>query len=245
MSPWLLLGAALALSLERACYVWIARWPEHFRAVCARPAVARLGEPVAIVRRLFYAFKALQGGVFVTWLCVHGDGVLVPALAGPGPAGRALVAPALGAALIAVGQLLALSVFYRLGAVGTFYGDRLGHPVPWCRAFPFSLLAHPQYVGAVLSIWGVFLVARFPHADWLALPALETVYYVVATHFEAPPPRVMSTPSTRAALPATAAPGRSRARLAALGEHAAGTRRGRSPSGPRRSSDSRRSARAS
>jgi methylene-fatty-acyl-phospholipid synthase len=199
VSPWLLLGAALALSLERACYVWIARGPEYFRAVCARPAVAWLGEPVAIVRRLFYAFKTLQVGVFATWLYVHGDGALVPALAGPGPAGLALVALALGVALIAVGQLLAVSVFYRLGAVGTFYGDRLGHAVPWCRAFPFSLLAHPQYVGAVLTIWGVFLMARFPHADWLALPALETVYYVVATHLEASPPRATVTSSARSA----------------------------------------------
>ncbi len=83
------------------------------------------------------------------------------------------------------GQILNLSVFYRLGVVGVFFGDRLGHEVPWCRAFPFSWISHPQYVGALLTIWGFFLVMRFPHADWFFLPAVETVYYSVGAYFEA------------------------------------------------------------
>ena len=47
------------------------------------------------------------------------------------------------------------------------------------------MVAHPQYVGAVLTIWGFFLVMRFPHADWFLLPAVETVYYSVGAYFEA------------------------------------------------------------
>ena len=43
---------------------------------------------------------------------------------------------------------------------------------------------HPQYTGALLSIWGFFLVMRFPHDDWYILPALETVYYVLGAYFE-------------------------------------------------------------
>ena len=38
-----------------------------------------------------------------------------------------------------------------------------------------------SYIGTVLSIWGFFAAVRFPHADWVVLPALETVYYVVGT----------------------------------------------------------------
>src|SRR5262245_34427204 len=71
----------------------------------------------------------------------------------------------LGLALIAGGQTLNLSVFYRLGKVGVFYGDRFGHQVPWCQGVPFSLFKHPQYAGT-LPIWGFFLVVRFPHDDW-------------------------------------------------------------------------------
>ena len=68
--------------------------------------------------------------------------------------------------------------------VGAFYGERFGYEVPWCRKFPFSWFKHPQYTGALLSIWGFFLVMRFPHDDWYMLPALETVYYVLGAYFE-------------------------------------------------------------
>jgi methylene-fatty-acyl-phospholipid synthase len=173
----LLLVAAAALSAERACYVWIARAPAAFRRWCARPAIARIGEPVAVVRTLFCAFKAVQFSVFVGWCYLYGDG-------SPGPADHNVLAWGIGSALILIGQVLNVAVFFRLGAVGVFYGDRLGYEVPWCRDFPFSVLAHPQYVGAVLSIWGFFVAMRFPADDWILLPALETVYYTVGTWLE-------------------------------------------------------------
>ncbi len=175
MSPWGLLLAGVLLILERACYVWIARAPDAFRRACAHPG-AWFGEPVAIVRTLFYAFKALQLSVFVGWCYVHGGGELAPT---DDP--RAL---AIGTALMVAGQILNLSVFYRLGRVGVFYGDRLGYEVPWCWEFPFSWLSHPQYVGTVLTIWGFFAATRFPHDDWSVLPALETIYYVSSTWLE-------------------------------------------------------------
>ena len=90
----------------------------------------------------------------------------------------------LGGALLVVGQILNVSVFYRLGKVGVFYGNKLGYEIPWCRAFPFSVLKHPQYVGTLLSIWGFFLIMRFPHDDWYLLPTVETMYYVLGAYFE-------------------------------------------------------------
>jgi methylene-fatty-acyl-phospholipid synthase len=168
--------AATLLSLERISYVWVWRAPRLFQEVCAGPAVP-IKEPTEALRALFYGFKALQAGVFVWWCYVHGGGVLWPPVA---PA-WAVVS---GAASIAVGQALNVGVFYRLGPTGVFYGNRFGHDIPWCGAFPFSVVAHPQYVGAVLTIWGVFLILRFPHGDWLVLPALETLYYALGARFE-------------------------------------------------------------
>src|SRR5262250_1974591 len=176
MSIWLLLVAALVLGVERASYVWIARAPASFQRLCARPWVARVGEPVAVVRALFVSFKVLQGAVFLGWCLAFADGWPVPASG---------VVLTLGGVLMAAGQILSTLVFYRLGPVGIFFGDRLGYDVPWCRAFPFSLLAHPQYVGAVMTIWGFFLITRFPHDDWIMLPALETAYYVLGASLEA------------------------------------------------------------
>ena len=177
MSLWALLGVAALLSLERLSYVWIWRHPEAFRALCDHPAVACMGTPVDVVQKLFYGFKVIQGAVFVGWAYVYGHGSLWPLNGGAWSLG-------LGGALLIVGQILNVSVFYRLGKVGVFYGNRFGYDMPWCRAFPFSLFKHPQYVGTVLSIWGFFLVMRFPHDDWSLLPAVETVYYVLGAYFE-------------------------------------------------------------
>jgi methylene-fatty-acyl-phospholipid synthase len=209
MSAWAVVLAGVLLIPERACYVWIARAPEAFRRACATPVVARLGEPVAIVRKLFYGFKALQLAVFASWCYEYGG----PALAVTDNA-RAI---SLGAALVVAGQILNLSAFYRLGLVGIFYGDRLGYTLPWCRAFPFSWLSHPQYVGAVFTIWGVFLAARFPHEDWPVLPALETVYYVASTWLENGGRRPQRAgPPVAACAGVAVGPGRPRSRVRGL-----------------------------
>jgi len=177
MSFGLLAVAAMLLFLERASYVWIARAPRAFRRWCGHPPVARLGEPVAIVRALFVGFKVVQLSVFAGWCLALGEGRLLPSEQDP-------AAVAVGVVAIVVGQALNVLVFYRLGRVAVFFGDRLGHEVPWCQEFPFSVLRHPQYIGAVLTIWGFFLVARFPHDDWYLLPVLETVYYVIGAALE-------------------------------------------------------------
>src|SRR5262245_15502739 len=169
------LVAAAALSLERLCYIWIWRRPDRFRTFC-RESLGADGDPIEALQLLFYVFKGLQVAVFAGWCYVYGNGSLWPPADGPGFV--------LGACLAATGQMLNLSVFRRLGHVGVFYGSRFGHEVPWCEEFPFSIMKHPQYVGAVLSIWGVFLIMRFPHDDWFAIPLLETAYYVLGAHLE-------------------------------------------------------------
>jgi hypothetical protein len=40
---------------------------------------------------------------------------------------------------------------------------------------------------AVAAIRGVFLLLRFPHADWLLIPVVETAYYAVGATLEGRP----------------------------------------------------------
>jgi methylene-fatty-acyl-phospholipid synthase len=115
--------------------------------------------------------------VFISWCLVFGRGSLWPIEADAGVV-------ALAVAAMLAGQALNVGVFVRLGQVGVFYGNKFGYRVPWCCGFPFSLCADPQYVGTVLSIWGFFLVMRFPHGDWFILPTLETVYYALGARLE-------------------------------------------------------------
>jgi methylene-fatty-acyl-phospholipid synthase len=139
--------------------------------------VAAFGEPVAVLQKLFYCFKVIQLAVFFGWCYVYGQG-------SPAPHSGGMFSLVVGGALIVVGQILNFSVFRRLGKIGVFYGNKFGYEIPWCREFPFSLLKHPQYVGTLLSIWGLFLALRFPHDDWYLLPTLETVYYALGAYFE-------------------------------------------------------------
>jgi methylene-fatty-acyl-phospholipid synthase len=167
-------AAAALLALERATYAWAWRRPRSF---CAAFDRLELRDPVLVLERLFYGFKAIQVAVLAGW-CWH-----LAARTG-WPRERATSVYVLGVLAIVAGQVLNLSVFLRLGRVGVFYGNRFGHRVEWRDGFPFSLLAHPQYVGAALTIWGVFLLVRFPFADWFALPLLSSVYYAIGAHLE-------------------------------------------------------------
>ncbi len=134
----------------------------------AGPSVTRANNSATdTLAVLFVGFKLLQLGVFVGWCLIQSGGSLKPYSSEP------LVLLA-GALLIAAGQTLNLSVFRALGKVGVFYGNRLGHHVPWRRTFPFTWFDHPQYVGTVLTIWGFFVAMRFPADDWLFVPVLET-----------------------------------------------------------------------
>ena len=179
MSVAMLAIAAVLLALERVCYIVIARAPDLVVALCARLGWTREDAPIAVVEALFYAFKALQLSVFVAWCYVHGGEF-------PWPRYHDLFVTGLAAALALAGQVLVFATFYRLGRIGVFFGDQLGYVVRRCREFPFSVLSHPQYVGTVLTIWGGFLLVRFPHDDWYVLPVLETIYYLAGMWLEVP-----------------------------------------------------------
>lgn len=176
MSLWFFGIAALSLSIERLVYIAVWRRPSRFAVICLRAPVGRLTDPVNALQMCFALFKVLQVGVFLNWCWLYGAGLW--------PASRDIVVLGGGIILLGIGQILNLSVFQRLGKVGVFYGNRFGRHVPRCVAFPFSLLKHPQYVGALLSIWGFFLLMRFPRPDWFLLPLLQTFYYMAGAYFE-------------------------------------------------------------
>jgi len=173
--PFVLI-AALLLALERACYVAVWRQPSRFQNAIV-DWFGPHAEPVGALANLFVGFKTIQATVFLGWCIYFGDGRLLPVDA-------PLPVLAAGTMLIVGGQLLNAAVFVKLGVTGVFYGNRFGHVVHWRYGFPFSWLRHPQYVGTVATIWGVFLALRFSHPDWIVLPLLETAYYVAGAFLE-------------------------------------------------------------
>ncbi len=177
MIIWISIISEILLSLERICYAWVWHHPDSFRCLCSNPIIAVLGEPVDVLKNLFVFFKFIQLSVFIGWCIVFGEGVISLPDVHPWTF-------AVGLAFVVAGQTLNVSVFYRLGKVGVFYGNKFGYNITWCNKFPFSLIRHPQYVGTLASIWEFFLVMRFPHSDWIILPLIETVLYSLGAYVE-------------------------------------------------------------
>lgn len=177
VNPWMLAVAAVALAIERITYAAIWHRPDLFARACRALAPAR--DPVDVLAALFGIFKVVQVLVFIAWCVAHEGSEVAPV--------RNLGTIGAGGLLVLTGQTLNLSVFTRLGKTGVFYGNRLGRQVKWQTGFPFSWVRHPQYVGTVLSIWGFFVIARYPAPDWIAVPLLETLYYAIGAMVEQSP----------------------------------------------------------
>ena len=169
--------AAAALAIERLVYIWISRRPDTLERLLSRWSLLSSAGAINVLAGLFGVFKVVQLAVFFTWCGLYSR--LQPSHSWPDY--DAIVA---GALLIVGGQLLNLRVFHLLGRTGVFYGTRFGAQLPWRTDFPFSVMSHPQYVGACMSVWGFFLVMRFPYDDWYVLPILETAYYAAGSVLE-------------------------------------------------------------
>ena len=83
-------------------------------------------------------------------------------------------------------QVLNVAVYRCLGQNGTYYGIKFGKKMAWQRGFPFNLgIRHPQYVGAVMSIWGcVVLVWQQRPGGLLTLALYWTLLYAATAMWE-------------------------------------------------------------
>ena len=67
-----------------------------------------------------------------------------------------------------------------LGANGVYYGFKLGAPVPWSTAFPFSAgFRHPQYVGGYVSQLGVLLLVANAATLSMGLVPLACLWFAL------------------------------------------------------------------
>ncbi len=81
--------------------------------------------------------------------------------------------------------MLNIAVYRQLSTNGVYYGTRLGKKVAWKTGFPFSVVRHPQYVGAVLTIWGfVTLVWGQAPPGLVTLAVYWTLLYVITALHE-------------------------------------------------------------
>lgn len=170
-------ACAALLLVERLAYWFVWTRPAHFQAWLCRHPQWLGSDPVLGLRSLFYGFKITQIAVLMGW-CIWFGGALLPWPSAP------VEIIGIGVLLILSGQILNLSVMFKLGSEGVFYGNRFGRRIEWQTGFPFSLLPHPQYLGALMSVWGFMLLMRFPNPDWIVLPLISTLYYALGARLE-------------------------------------------------------------
>lgn len=83
--------------------------------------------------------------------------------------------------LVCYGQSLNLGIFQAIGHDGVYYGFKLGRKIPWVTGWPFDAVSHPQYVGSVLTIWGLTALVwgQTANAALVTVAGFWTLVYVV------------------------------------------------------------------
>lgn len=166
---------AALLSLPHLLYAYIWTQSKHFMEQVNKyqPGL----DPVEAMYRLAWALKAIQ---FTSY------GIYLFSL-GPLELGNiTFIRFLLFLALFGFGQVLNAAVFKTIKKDGTYYGTRLGKKIEWVEGFPFNTVPHPQYVGSVISFWGMaFLFYNADHhASLFAVAVLMTVYYTITGYIE-------------------------------------------------------------
>jgi methylene-fatty-acyl-phospholipid synthase len=154
----------LCIASPHILYAAIWYLPEIWRAQFGR-------ESVQVFAHVATAGKVLQFTAAYLWLETHSGSYTffsitrVPLLVWP-----------VCLTMVGIGQVLNVAIYNAIGRAGVYYGFKLGSPVPWHTGFPFNVVSHPQYVGSVLTVWGLGGIV------WSQAPAgfpLLLVYWTV------------------------------------------------------------------
>jgi len=173
---WWALAVVAAFSLERLLYAYVWLNPATWMKFCEKfPSSS--GTPWEILGRTLPLNKIIQLSSLVLVHVVTGGLRAYPVT----PAGAVdYYAVMTAAQLFLIGQYLNWAVYHALGKKGVYYGCRLGAKVPWCEGAPFTCCAHPQYVGAILSIMALGIMVTSPwhgdHGLWLAFFLVFALY---------------------------------------------------------------------
>jgi len=157
---------AVLLSLERLMYGVV--WKKPQTVSKAAQLVGMKQKEPEMIFNFVRGFKLVQMYVFGTWYWTH-YGTNLPSLSWT----QFLI----GVPLLLFGQILNFMVWYRIGIEGVCYGCKFGRDIPWCTQFPYSHFSHPQYLGAILTVWGMFVFSWNDCPDWYILPVMETMLY--------------------------------------------------------------------
>ena len=181
------------LALPNAIYIWLWIKPDAcIRAVeIATPKLggkwpadksAQGDQACKYLAALAHTIKMVQAACVVAWFRLYSPDSLTPSGVLAQPPWRLV----LGGAGLLFGQCLNVAIYAAIGRNGVYYGSRLGAPLgQWCTGFPFNIPVvgrHPQYTGALLSLWGGVLLTADDSATAAGFPQvaiLWTIFYII------------------------------------------------------------------
>lgn len=185
-----LLLCILSLSTPHVFYYILWTSPQLWLSFCEKN---KLGRPVKAFSTTAHFIK-LQQAVCFAWWYVEAIGyefpndpsVLVKQII-TYLSSMNIIRLIFSVELILLGQLFNGAVYQTIGESGVYYGVKFGEPVPWVFGFPFSVMGHPQYRGATISIWGfVFFLATVVSISKgiYAIGCVLTLYYYFSGYVE-------------------------------------------------------------
>mmetsp|Transcript_160908 Transcript_160908/g.283531 ORF Transcript_160908/g.283531 Transcript_160908/m.283531 type:complete len:230 (+) Transcript_160908:69-758(+) len=168
---WWLLLVGIAFNYIMHAMIW--NCPQNFTAISKQVPLNMLGShPVDVFASLEVVAKLVQGASLLLFLGPTLCGEAVAAvLASP------LWCWVAAAGLAGLGQTLNVAMYQAIGNAGVYYGFKLGRTVPWAYGFPFNVgLRHPQYVGVVLTLWGLLTLLLCEPLAIVGLPQAVVVW---------------------------------------------------------------------
>lgn len=162
---------ALLLSLERIFYYYFGHYPELLNSLKKQLGIS----PPHVIQKFCVFFKFIQFYIF--YVDIIND------LGGFNTCCYNAFILSLTLLMISYGQYLNYLVFDKLGVYGTFYGNVYGYDCRWVTEFPYSVFRHPQYVGVLLCIIGLYL-PWYQQEKWFYIPLIEFFLYFSEVAFE-------------------------------------------------------------
>ena len=84
-------------------------------------------------------------------------------------------------AFIMMGQFLNTAVYNKLGLEGVYYGSQF-KKLPMITSFPFNIISNPQYIGCMLTQYGIFLF--YPYTEMLIISMYSMMWYIMSSQIE-------------------------------------------------------------
>eukprot|EP00053_Salpingoeca_punica_P004988 m.52089 g.52089 ORF g.52089 m.52089 type:complete len:184 (-) comp13038_c0_seq1:387-938(-) len=135
--------AAALLSIPHILYAFIWFFPHAWAGIFGKRAVRAFSLIASVL-------KVVQFSTVVLWFLDHNKDVDLFNIS----FWQVLVFLVLAGA----GQALNGGIYKAIGETGVYYGFKLGYSIGWHEGFPFNVVAHPQYVGSVLSVWACYFL---------------------------------------------------------------------------------------